>query len=215
MKTILKFLLLVICSTAFGEEEGKPWPPANFTHVVAYVYDDTQDPRGITPVFEDGSLHKGIIRSTTTRLSKEQTKTLVEAVSQTVEFHESEDCYYPHHAFVFYDANWKPLGWFAVCWECGNYEASSKKFPEYIDLKPIRKLNTELGLPVYFEQESYTKLFLQEQSPEDRKGILKRKADEEAARIKKQKEDELDDPFTPKADAEPDGGAADGGKLPK
>lgn len=112
--------------------------------------------------------------------------------------HESEDCYYPHHAFVFYDTNWKPIGWFAVCWECGTYAASSKKFPEFIDLKPVRKLTKELGLTVLFEQEAYTELFLREQSPDVRKQILKELADEEAARIKKQKEDAEDDPFAPK-----------------
>jgi hypothetical protein len=199
MKALLTLVLSTLFTNARGEEFSQDWPPANYVHVVAYVYDYTQDSRGGAPAFPDGSLNKGIIRSATVRLTGDQTKTLVNAISQPTEFHESEDCIYPHHAFVFYDANWKPVSWFLVCWECGTYAASSKNFPDYIDLKPIRTLTKELGLPVLFEQEAYTELFLREQSPDDRKQILQKRAEEEAARIKRQKEDEMNepDPFAP------------------
>jgi hypothetical protein len=195
MKTLITLTLLIFMTIARGEDAKQAWPPPNYAHVVAYVYDYTQDSRGGDPTFPDGSLHKGIIRAATVRLTSEQAKTLVDVISRPVEFHESEDCYYPHHAFVFYDTNWKPIGWFAVCWECGTYAASSKKFPEFIDLKPIRKLTKELGLTVLFEQDAYTELFLGEQSPDVRKQILKERAEQEAARIKRQKEEAENDPF--------------------
>lgn len=215
MKTLLTLALLTFFTFARGEEFAQDWPPANYTHVVAYVYDYTQDSRGGAPAFPDGSLNKGIIRSATVRLTGEQTKALVNAISQPTEFHESEDCIYPHHAFVFYDASWKPVEWFLVCFECGTYAASSKKCPEFIDLKSVRKLTDELGLPILFGEEKYTELFLREQSPDDRKQILRKRAEEDADRIKREKEAALNepDPFAPN-DEEEEQGASKGEKLP-
>ena len=94
-------------------------------------------------MFPDGSLHRGIIRSATTRLNGGQLKDLLETLTKPVEFHESDDCYDPHHAFVFYNTDCKPVGWFAVCWRCGTYAGGSRKFPEYIELAPVRKLTKE------------------------------------------------------------------------
>lgn len=201
MKALASLLLLAFSAAAGAEEKSLPWPPEKVAHVVAYSYDYTQDSRGAALFFKDGSLHKGIIRSVTTRLNEGQAKTLMETLSKPVEFHDSEDCYDPHHGFVFYDTDWKPVGWFAVCWRCGTYAGGSKEFPEYIDLAPVRKLTKELGIPVFYESEEYTKLFLQEQAPEEREKLRKGMVEREAKFQREMEQTKGPDPF---ADTEPD-----------
>ncbi|RYD40530.1 MAG: hypothetical protein EOP85_14085 [Verrucomicrobiaceae bacterium] len=192
MKTPAAIALLLFPHFCQAGEDASPWPPENVAHVVAYVYDHTQDSRGSRPVFPDGSLHKGIIRSTTARLTGEQAKVLLQTVSQAYDDAEEEDCYYPHHAFVFYGADWKPVGWFAVCWECSSYQSSSAKAPDLIDVRPIRKLTNELAMPVFSgadeaeNRKRYTELFLQEQAPEQQEKLREEE--------KKRKEDDAD-PF--------------------
>ncbi len=195
MKTLAVIALLLLPHFCQAGEEASPWPPENVAHVVAYVYDYTQDSRGSSPVFPDGSLHKGIIRSATTRLNGGQAKTLLDTLTKPVEFHESEDCYDPHHAFVFYNKDWKPIGWFAVCWRCGTYAGGSEKFPDYIELAPVRKLTEELEMPVFYETGNYTELFLNEQAPEERKKLRREKEEREAKFKQAMEQSTGPDPF--------------------
>lgn len=134
-----------------------PWPPSKVEYVVGYCYDFIQDPRGYEPVFDDSSLNRGVIQSI--RLSGEQQRELVTAVTTSIDYEDSSDCHYPHHAFVFFDSSDRPVGWVSVCLECGTYTFSSRRAPAYVPFEGLRELCLELGLPELEEPTGYTDLF--------------------------------------------------------
>jgi hypothetical protein len=159
---ILIVLLVITISSALAAP--KKWPDVPYTNVVAYCYDYTQDARGFSISFPDGSLHKGVIKATTIRLSDAQTKSLLKILNDDVEHERGEvECYDPHHAFVFYDSNWKIVASIDICFLCENHSAVPKGVPELFDLQAMEDFCRQIGLPVHAESKQYTKLFLQEQ----------------------------------------------------
>ena len=79
MKTLLVAIsLLACCSTVRAEL----WPKKEFTYVVAYCYDYTQDKRGYSIIRKDGLHHSGIVSAATVRLSEEETKELRQILSK-------------------------------------------------------------------------------------------------------------------------------------
>ena len=158
------FILLLLLPLAHGAEP-KAWPNVPFKHVVAYCYDFSQDTRGSAITFPDGSLHKGVIRATTVRLSEPQVQQVVGLLTKVSEEEDGEsDCYEPHHAFIFYDAEWKVVALIDVCFLCEDYIARPKGVSENIDLAALEKLCRGLGLPVLEKPEAYSALFKQEQA---------------------------------------------------
>lgn len=137
-------------ATATGGRAGDLWPQNEFAHVVAYCYEYSQDERGSSIVQKDGTHHRGIISAVTLRLSPEQDKKLRRLLLVPPKKHPgSADCFLPHHAFVFYDAEWNPKAHISICFLCGNFTAHPKNIPRNLDLIGLRKLVRELGLPVY------------------------------------------------------------------
>jgi hypothetical protein len=194
--------MLTVAMLRGDDLRNAPWPPKDVDYVVAYCYDFAQDSRGGLPVFPDGSLHKGIIQSTTVRLNQQQQERLFKTITSPIEFEESEDDHIPHHAFVFYDASRKPVAWISVSLEFGNYTFSSKNAPEYVRMKELSALCTELKMPRFFESDDYTNLFRQEQ-PEAERAAVKSWMEKLAAEAEAfQKEMAEDDPFAPKEEAE-------------
>lgn len=185
MKTLIVLLVITISSALAAP---KKWPDVPYTHVVGYCYDFTQDTRGFSISFPDGSLHKGIIKATTIRLSDAQTKSLLKILNDVVDHERGEvECYDPHHAFVFYDSNWKIVASIDICFLCENHSAVPKGAPEMFDLQAMEDFCRQIGLPVHAESKQYTKLFLQEQPTKE----------PQAKEKQEQEQDETDtgDPF--------------------
>jgi hypothetical protein len=162
MKTLIAFLFIAI---AQANEPSKQWPPALFEHCVAYCYDFSQDARGSAITFPDGSLHKGVIKATTVRLSEVQVtklRALLSTDSKTE--HGDVDCYDPHHAFVFYDADWKVTASIDVCFLCDDYVARPKGASSLVDIQALEAFCREVGLPMLKDSSNYTALYQQEQS---------------------------------------------------
>jgi hypothetical protein len=158
-KAYLTILLVIAPPTADAR-----WPALEFAHVVAFCYDFSQDARGTSIVFPDKSLHRGIIRSTTSRLIPKQITELRKILSTEWEGESGEsDCYDPHHAFVFYDAEWKPVAWIDICFLCEGFTSHPAGVREKIDLDSLHKLLEEIGLPIHENSQDYTKLYRQEQ----------------------------------------------------
>ena len=161
LKLYCLFFFLAVADCA----EPKAWPNVPFKHVVAYCYDFSQDTRGSAITFPDGSLHKGVIRATTVRLTEPQVKEVIGFLNKVSEEEDGEsDCYEPHHAFVFYDADWKVVASIDVCFLCEDYIARPKGVSENIDLGALEKFCRGLGLPVLEKPEAYSALFKQEQA---------------------------------------------------
>ena len=178
MKSIL-LLFFIWSSVAFADESQlTQWPPEGAVFSVAYCYDYIQDERGAFPVFPDGSLHKGVIKSGTTRLTEKQHERLLSIVTTEGNFEEEEesDCYYPHHAFVFYDKSRKPVGWLGLCLSCGTYAFSSKEAPKYITFRNLTELCRELKLPTFDDPDgqgrAYTELYRTEQPEKERQNVI-------------------------------------------
>ena len=172
MKTLLWLLLLLLAPVAGAEEKAASWPPEGYAHVVGFCYDHRKDPRGNRIVFPDGTLHRGIIKATTVRFSKEQTERLVKILTtKPKEDQGMADCYLPHHGFVFYDNDWKVVGWFEVCFLCsGSYASSGTARPD-VDYKVLEAFTRGAGLPVLLEDRAaYSKLYAQENPPPSDEG---------------------------------------------
>lgn len=147
-----------------ADQAPKLWPDKPFEHVVAYCYDYTQDERGASITFPDGSLHAGVIRSTTLRLDAKQVLKLRTLLSKDTGEEEAEvDCYDPHHAFVFYDATWKVIASVDICFLCENYSARPKGVAEVVDFEALEDFCRRIGLPVFGGAAGYSALFKQEQ----------------------------------------------------
>lgn len=161
----MKFLLTIFLITILhADDTPKQWPSEPFQHVVAYCYDFTQDPRGSSITFPDGSLHKGVIRATAVRLNEPQTVKLRALLSTDSESeHGGSDCYDPHHAFVFYDRDWKVVASIDICFFCDDYVARPKGVSNLIDLVALEALCRKFGLPMLENLSDYTALYRQEQ----------------------------------------------------
>jgi len=148
MKTILGAVLML--AAALPVVAGDLWPQNKFSFVVAYCYDYSQDKRGAQIVQKDGTHHTGIISAATVRLSADQDKKLRRLLLVPPRKHPgTADCFLPHHAFVFYDADWNPKAHISLCFLCGNFKAHPKNIPRNLDMVGLREFAKELGLPAY------------------------------------------------------------------
>lgn len=151
---------------AYADSVKNLWPKKPYKHVVAYCYNPFYDTRGTPITFDDGSLHAGVIRATTVRLDEAQTLKLREILStDTNTSHGGVLCYYPHHAFVFYDAEWKVVSSIDICFLCDDYKCRPKGVSESVDLAAMKTFCSQIGLPILKNSSDYTNLFYQELPP--------------------------------------------------
>ena len=160
MKTLIAALLI---NLAHAEPAVELWPNQPFKYVVAYCYNPFFDTRGSSITFADGSLHSGVIRATTVRLDATQIIELRKILStDTNSACGGALCYDPHHAFVFYDGDWKVTASVDVCFLCSDYKSRPQRISGAIDLTALKKFCSQLGLPILKNSPEYTKLFYQE-----------------------------------------------------
>lgn len=159
-------ITLLFVALAQADEVPKLWPTGPFKHVVAYCYDYSQDQRGAAISFPDGSLHRGVIRATTIRLTDAQAQKLRRLLSEDADGRGDVNDYDPHHAFVFYDADWKVTASIDICFQCDDYAERPKGVSESINVAALEAFCRELGLPIFEDSSDYTKLFSQEQPSE-------------------------------------------------
>ena len=161
----MKALIAALTIAISHGDEPKQWPSAPFENVVGYCYDFTKDSRGSAITFQDGSIHKGVIKATTIRLIDKQTKQLIAVLNKNVEYERGDvDCYDPHHAFVFYDEHWKVVASIDICFMCDDFASRPTVVSDLIDLRAMEKFCRDVGLPLHEDPVSYTKLYEQEQS---------------------------------------------------
>jgi hypothetical protein len=165
MRTLLAFFSLISFIPATqAAEPAKAWPTKPFKHVVGYCYDFTKDPRGTDITFPDGSIHHGVIQATTVRLSEDQAAELGTLLTKESDFETGgSDCYDPHHAFVFYDADWKVVASIDLCFLCEDHASRPVPVSAQIDLTELEKFCGVIGLPLFDDSAEYTRLFEQEQ----------------------------------------------------
>lgn len=160
---------------------AQQWPLEPFDRVVAYCYDYSQDSKDTLIIQPDGSLHKGIIKSTTLRLGRDQIKELRTILStDSKEEIGVMECFDPHHAFVFYDKDWNVTASISVCFACEGYAARPKKgVSKIVNLRKLEAFSRRLGLPVLETDKEYTDLWLKEQPNEELKAEAKKENDDD------------------------------------
>jgi hypothetical protein len=100
-------------------------------------------------IWHDVKLAASAVNKSGTLLSAKQTERLIRAITKKPpETLILTNCFDPHHAFVFYDANRKAVAWVQVCFHCGNIQAHPTAPGEsHPDIKGLLKLSKQLKLP--------------------------------------------------------------------
>jgi hypothetical protein len=130
------------------------WPGVSFAEVRAYCYDYTAE-EGVS-FFINGRMHRGVMDPKGVKLSTDQTRRLMDALTVSRDKQDRTPCYKPHHAFVFYDAAGKVAAVFEMCFGCNKWVETPNGLPEYIDTPALWTLCQELGLPTGVGNKFYT-----------------------------------------------------------
>lgn len=154
MKQILTLLFLSALSLFAAE----PWPGVAYAEVKAYAWPDDNETEAV--ILKDMALKPGAINEEGTKLTPDQVKRLRAAVTgkhpapATV-----AGCFYPHNAFVFYDAGKKPVATVEVCFSCYGARTIPKATAEWPDLTALATIFDELKLPMgpYLDLKAYQK----------------------------------------------------------
>ena len=135
------------------------WLPGEIHEVRAYVYDYSQEEDNVS-LLREGKLHSGIINDGGAKLTDAQVERLKAALRSRKERVPGAFCYMPHHGFVFFGREGKPMGHIELCFQCGNVASSPPGLPErQWDCDAIRKLLEELEIPILEEDSDYKKLY--------------------------------------------------------
>jgi len=169
-KLILVLLLLPVLATA---QKKQQWPDVPFNSVRVYMYNIHGNLWGNHSIIKNGNLDT-TVWDAGVALNRTQELRLLDLFNQDIALLQEGlgKCYIPHHGFVFYDANKKPVAWASVCFMC---DGAKVYFPEKIDkpakynsvnekkvleqMKELRSIVSETGLPVFGAPELYLEYF--------------------------------------------------------
>ncbi|HJX27067.1 MAG TPA: hypothetical protein VJ885_04085 [Thermoanaerobaculia bacterium] len=116
------------------------WPNTPYLEVRAYYSDfpalSDLTYRGIPGVVKDKD---GVL------LTREQERRLISAVTTSGKPSEPFGCWYPRHAFLYYDPFGKPVAEVNVCFDCRGVMGGPTDHP---DIDALARLVTDLGLPL-------------------------------------------------------------------
>jgi len=94
------------------------------------------------------SLKPGVINKDGALLSPEQTKRLRVAITGLHPDYSVAGCFLPHNAFVFYNAEKRPVAFVEVCFDCGGIRALLKGAAIWVDMLGLGAIFDELKLPL-------------------------------------------------------------------
>lgn len=168
----ITFILLLLPTLCVGQKK-QVWPGVPFHSVRAYMYNIHGDLYGNHSIIKEGALDK-TVWDTGIALNRTQESRLLDLFNQDIALLQQglAKCYIPHHGFVFYDENKKPVAWASVCFMC---DGAQVYFPEKKDkpakynsvnekkvleqMKELRSITEEIGLPVFKTPEQYIEYF--------------------------------------------------------
>ena len=140
-------LTMTSCSTDSGLKPGK-WHTANVTKVMAFRlnWDKKISFPGI--IDQDGELNSTRIPQDGVQLTNAQITALEAAVTGGDPGRPVVDCFYPHHAFVWYGASGEILGHIDVCFLCSHIAGAPPGPAGTGDMDALKELVSELGIPL-------------------------------------------------------------------
>ena len=146
-------LACVLLSSCQSPKEQEPqaalsWPIEGVAEIRAYRVDwaDKHNQEGILTT--EGELRNERLPQEGVALNAKQSAKLHQVIMGEHPAHPPVDCYNPHHAFVFFDAEEKILGSVDICFMCSDYVSSHDGFARHLDYAGLRKLFTELEIPI-------------------------------------------------------------------
>jgi hypothetical protein len=162
MKTSwIRFAVLAIVLLSRAIFAAEEWPGVPFVEVRAYAW-PLENEKGDRKVILAGMrLREDVINPEGAVLSADQVKRLQAAVTGEHAEHALIRCYDPHNAFVFYDADKKPVAFVEVCFRCVGAAAVPPGTARWKDFPALAKIFAELKLPIGGGQtlENFNKFF--------------------------------------------------------
>jgi hypothetical protein len=123
------------------------WPGVDFVEVRAYAWPIAEHEENVYVIVDDMSLRPDVLNKEGAVLSADQVKRLMLAVTGEHKEHPVASCYIPHNAFVFYNAEKKPVAFIEICFDCLGERIVPKGAARRVDLPALASLFVELKLP--------------------------------------------------------------------
>jgi hypothetical protein len=128
------------------------WPAVEYAEVRAYLYNPGENRKNL--ILHEGKLHPEVANPEGIKLDAAQIERLLATLRNKAANGVGVGCFEPHHGFVFYDRDGKPVADLTVCFLCiqgvarpGQYRMTTWEW----DL--LKQLVRDLGLPVFKDDE--------------------------------------------------------------
>jgi len=145
MKPLLLLFLMSMVSLCAGEP---PWPRVPYREVRAFAWDPAKTPNIDEQVIRaDMSFVEGVIDKEGVVLNADQVKRLLKAETHRFADRPVAGCYMPHNAFVFYNADKKPVAFLEVCFDCLGARTNPVDANCDPDFYALAKICAELRIP--------------------------------------------------------------------
>lgn len=103
---------------------------------------------------DDMTFAAGVINKDGALLNEKQVQRLLKAESRRFQKRGVAGCYFPHNAFVFYDAKGKPVAFLEICFDCMGARAIPEDQGFDPDYPTLAVICNELKLPLGWENKS-------------------------------------------------------------
>jgi len=136
---------MISCSKS---SKGGKWHFSGFNEIRAYRL-NWEDEHSMNPIVnQDGSLNPTRIPKEGVPLTEAQVKRLEAAVTGSHPEHPVAACFYPHHAFLFFDGSRKIVGHINICFLCSNYRGQPEGYARNWNLSQLEELLKDIGIPL-------------------------------------------------------------------
>jgi len=144
-RTMIARICFILMWLTFCAPAAPSWPRVSFSQVRAYSYNAKG--AGSLPIIKDGRLNATVINTNGAPLATNQVRQLLAAITGEHSSHLIAYCFYPRHAFVFYDSDKRAVAQVEVCFECLEKKARPEGTASYFDWCALADLCRELKLP--------------------------------------------------------------------
>ena len=162
------FLILLLSTVSLFA--NAPWPGVNYMEVRAFAW-GPRVTQSKSPIRADRTFEEGVMNKDGVLLNDQQVKRLLAAQARRYTSRGKVACYSPHNAFVFYNAEKKPVAFLEVCFDCVGARMNPADEGCDPDFVALATLCAELKLPFgdYKSVEEFKKAFDRLLTPPDSK----------------------------------------------
>ncbi|MEK7949161.1 DMP19 family protein [Luteolibacter soli] len=124
------------------------WPGVEYAEVRAYLYNPGDNAENL--ILENGKLHAEVVNPEGIKLDATHTERLLATFRGKAPDGAGVGCFTPHHGFVFYDRDGKPVADVTACFLCeiGVANPGSHSMTTW-EFNSLARLVQDLGLPVF------------------------------------------------------------------